>query len=119
MRPAYIMENYLLYSKSPNINNAFSVAQPCLTFCNPMDCSSPGLCLWNFAGRNTGMGCHFLSSKNTLAEIYKMFDHIPGQHGSAKLTYKINHLSYDFKKKYMSKTDKASPSHSLGLYWYH
>ena len=28
-------------------------------FCNPMDYSSP-LSPWNFSGKNTGMGCHFL-----------------------------------------------------------
>ena len=31
------------------------VAQ-CLTPCDPMDCS---LCLWDFQGKNTGVGCHF------------------------------------------------------------
>ena len=25
-----------------------------------MDCSPPGSCLWNFPGKNTGVGCHFL-----------------------------------------------------------
>ena len=78
-----------------------------------MDCSPPGLCLWNFPGMNTGMGCHFLSSKNTLAETYKMFDHIPGQHGSAKLTHKINHLNYN-KKKVHEQLDKTSPFHFFG-----
>ena len=29
--------------------------------CNPMDCSlSRLLCPWNFPGKNTGVGCHFL-----------------------------------------------------------
>ena len=32
-----------------------SVAQLCLTLCNPMI-----LCPWNFPGKNTRMGCHFL-----------------------------------------------------------
>ena len=32
-------------------------AQMCLTLCNPMDCL---LCLWDFPGKNTGVGCHFL-----------------------------------------------------------
>ena len=31
------------------------VAQ-CLTPCDPMDCS---LCLWDFQGKNTRVGCHF------------------------------------------------------------
>ena len=29
-------------------------------FCNPMDCSPPGFCLWDFSDKNTGVGCHFL-----------------------------------------------------------
>ena len=38
------------------------VAQSCLTLCDPMDCSpSPSLlCPWDFPGKNTGVGCHFL-----------------------------------------------------------
>ena len=30
------------------------------TLCNPMDCSPPGSCSWDFPGKNTGVGCHFL-----------------------------------------------------------
>ena len=30
--------------------------QSCLTLCNPIDCSLPG----DFAGKNTGVGCHVL-----------------------------------------------------------
>ena len=38
-----------------------SVAQLCLTLCNPMDCCPPGSSvLGSFSGKNTGMGCHFL-----------------------------------------------------------
>ena len=33
------------------------VAQSCPTLCDPMDCS---LCPWNFPGKSTGVGCHFL-----------------------------------------------------------
>ena len=32
----------------------------CLTLCNPVDCSPPGLCPWNSPSRNTGVGCHAL-----------------------------------------------------------
>ena len=36
-------------------------AQSCLTLCDPMDCSPPGSsCPWNFPGKNTGVGCHFV-----------------------------------------------------------
>ena len=39
----------------------YAVAQLCLSLCNPMDCSLPGLlCPWSFPGKNTGVGCHFL-----------------------------------------------------------
>ena len=32
-----------------------------LLFCNPKDCSlSASLCPWNFPGKNTAVGCHFL-----------------------------------------------------------
>ena len=39
---------------------AFSclVAKLCRTLCDPMDCSP--LYPWDFPGRNTGVGCHFL-----------------------------------------------------------
>ena len=36
------------------------LTQSCPTLCDPMDCSSPGSCLWNSPGKNTGVGCHFL-----------------------------------------------------------
>ena len=36
------------------------VTQSCLILCNPIDCSPPGFCPWDFAGKNTRVGCHFL-----------------------------------------------------------
>ena len=33
-------------------------AQFCPTLCNPMDCMAP--LSWDFPGKNTGVGCHFL-----------------------------------------------------------
>ena len=33
------------------------VAQLCLTLCDPVDIN---LCSWNFPGKNTGVGSHFL-----------------------------------------------------------
>ena len=44
----------------PVQHSASSVAQSCLTLCDPLDCIPPGLCPWNFSGKNTGVGCHFL-----------------------------------------------------------
>ena len=38
-------------------------SQWCLTLCNRMDCrgsSARLLCSWDFAGKNTGVGCHSL-----------------------------------------------------------
>ena len=38
-----------------------SVAQSCLTLCNPMDCSPAGSYVHgNFPGKKTGVGFHFL-----------------------------------------------------------
>jgi len=34
--------------------------QSCLTLCDPKNCNPPGFCPWNFPGKNTGVGCHFL-----------------------------------------------------------
>ena len=34
--------------------------QSCLTLCDPIDGSPPGSCPWDFPGKNTGVGCHFL-----------------------------------------------------------
>ena len=44
-------------------NNLVSVSSCCLVvrvFCDPTDCSPRILCPWNFPGKNTGAGCHFL-----------------------------------------------------------
>ena len=70
------------------VKSESEVAQLCPTLCDPIDCSTPGLpaaataaakslqscltvqsqrrqptrlsCLWDFPGKNTGVGCHFL-----------------------------------------------------------
>ena len=36
------------------------VAQSCLTLCDPVDCTPRLLCPWDFPGKSTGVGCHFL-----------------------------------------------------------
>ena len=38
------------------------VAQSCPTLGDPMDCSPPGSSVgpWDFPGKSTGVGCHFL-----------------------------------------------------------
>ena len=38
-----------------------AAAAACPTLCDPMDCSTPGSCVhWDFPGKNTEVGCHFL-----------------------------------------------------------
>ena len=39
--------------------HACSVTQSCPTLCDPMK-PARLLCLWNFPGKNAGVGCHFL-----------------------------------------------------------
>ena len=39
--------------------HACSVAQSCLTLCDPME-PTRLLCPWDFPSKNTGVGCHFL-----------------------------------------------------------
>ena len=41
-------------------------AQSCPTLCDPMDCTL--LCPWNFPGKNTGAGCHFLHKRIFLTQ---------------------------------------------------
>ena len=40
--------------------HACSVAQSCLTICDPMDSSLAGSSLWDSPAKNTGVGCHAL-----------------------------------------------------------
>ena len=37
------------------------VAKLCLTLCDPMDCSLPGSCPWDFSDKNTAVGSHVSS----------------------------------------------------------
>ena len=37
------------------------VTRSCQTLCDSMDCSLPGSSCQDFPGKNTGVGCHFLS----------------------------------------------------------
>ena len=40
-------------------NRVCEVAQSCLTLCDPMD-PTRLICPWDFPGKSTGVGCHFL-----------------------------------------------------------
>ena len=48
----------------PCVMYVYEVSQSCPTLCNPMDCSPPGFCPWNFPGKNTGVDCHSLLQRN-------------------------------------------------------
>ena len=45
-------------------------AQSCLTLCDPMDWGSSArlLCPWDFPGKNTRVGCHFLLQGSFLTQ---------------------------------------------------
>ena len=50
--------------------------QLCLTLCNTMDCSLPGSsCLWDFPGKNTGVGCHVFPVSPALQADYLPLSH--------------------------------------------
>ena len=54
------------------VKSESEVVQLCLTLCNLVDCMQPTrlLCPWDFPGKSTGVGCHFL-----LWYIYRMEDY--------------------------------------------
>ena len=52
----------ILFNIPTYINSAVLCAQLCPTLCDPMDCRPPGP--WNFPGKNTRVGCHFLLQGN-------------------------------------------------------
>ena len=63
------------------------VAQSCPTLCNPMDCSlTRFLCPWDFPGKNTGVGCHFL-----LQEIFPTQGLNPGLPHCRQTLYCLSH----------------------------
>ena len=50
--------------------------QLCLTLCNTMDCSLPGSsCLWDFPGKNTGVGCRVSPVSPALQADYLPLSH--------------------------------------------
>ena len=56
--------------QSPMGQNKCKVAQSCLIFCDPMDCSLPGSCLWNSPDKNTGVGCHSLCVLSWFSHVW-------------------------------------------------
>ena len=67
--------------------------QSCPTLCDPMDCSPPGSCPWDFPGKSTGVGCHFL-----LQGIFVTQGSNPGLLHYRQILYSLSHrgspLSY-------------------------
>ena len=49
-------------SREVNVKGKVLVTQSCPTLCDPMDWMKPVrlFCPWDFPGKNTGVGCHFL-----------------------------------------------------------
>ena len=47
-------------SSSSSSMYACSIAQRCLSLCDPMDCSLPGSSVYGILQGRTGVGCHFL-----------------------------------------------------------
>ena len=65
--PSRLSEHWMLGRRSADGEGgaelcACSVAQSCLTLCDPMDYMEPSrlLCSWHFSDKNTGVGFHFL-----------------------------------------------------------
>ena len=57
-----LLYNFVMVSFIQQYKSAMcSVAKSCPTLCDLMDCSPPGwFCPWDFLGKNTGVGSHFL-----------------------------------------------------------
>ena len=78
-------EDFLDYSR-PRIATLHVIAY-CLTLCDPMDCSlTRFLRPWDFPGKNTGVGCHFL-----LQEIYPTQVLNPGLPHCRQTLYDLSH----------------------------
>ena len=63
------------------------VAQSCPTLCHPMDCSLPGFSAWDFPGKSTGVGRHFL-----LQGIFLTQGSNPGLLHCRQTLYPLSHL---------------------------
>ena len=59
-----ILAHCFKYRLNTLLKYCCSFAKLCPTLCNPMDDNLPRfLCPWNFPGKNTRVGCHFLLQK--------------------------------------------------------
>ena len=68
-----------------NVNmNEREVAQSCPTLCDPMDTRLH--CPWDFLGKSTGVGCHFL-----LQGIFPTQGQNPGLPHCRQTLYRLSH----------------------------
>ena len=86
------------------------VAQPCLTLCDPMDCSPTGSSVHgDFSGKNTGMGCHAL---------FQGIFPTPGLNQvllhCRQMLYSLSHQG---RPRILSESEKAMAPHSSTLAW--
>ena len=75
------------YNYSVKVN--VLVAQLCLIFCNPMDCSPQRrllLCPWNSPGQNTAV-----SSLSLLQKIFQTQESNPGLSHCRRICYQLSH----------------------------
>ena len=69
------------------IGKESEVTQSCLTLCDPTDCSPTRLLHpWDFPGKNTGVGCHFL-----LQEIFPTQGLNLGLPHCRQMLYRLSH----------------------------
>ena len=59
-RTMEITKIYHLAERCGGQRSCCSVPQSCQTLGNLLDCTTRLPCPWDFSGKNTGMGCHFL-----------------------------------------------------------
>ena len=114
-------------------------AQSCLTLCNSMEFSVLGCsCPWNFPGKTTGVGCHFLlqgifstqeSSPHLPCLLHWQVDSLPQCHlggPNALLWIQLVMASWSSVKKSMSSASRAlyqpsvhPSSNSHGVMWFY
>ena len=72
---------------TPTEKDCRSVAQSCVTLCDPMDCSPPGSSVHGDSpGKNTGVGCHAL-----LQGIFPTQGSNPGLLHCRRILYRMHH----------------------------
>ena len=76
--------------KQPLSESMSEVAQSCPTLCDPTDCNlTRFLRPWDFPGKNTGVGCHFL-----LQEIFPTQGLNPGLLHCKQTPYHLSQLGH-------------------------